>query len=739
MAGGMTGPTSNGEANGGNRFAAADDFKELVRQQTDLVGLIGEKVRLQSRRGGRDYIGLCPFHDDSKPSFHVYPERNSYRCWACQEGGDCFEFVMKTERLDFREALESLARRAGLELPTYGRGNRQNAGQKDRVIQACDWAAKQFAASLPKCEAAAAYIAGRGFSAAIIEQFQIGYHPDDWTWVIDRARSRNIPIETLAEAKLINKSQRTGDWLDYFVGRVVFPIRNERGQTVAFGGRVLPGDDERGPKYFNTPETPYFSKSRLLFGLDVARRNLEQVPKGETRRAVVVEGYTDCVTLHQYGLGGAVGVLGTALTEFHGRLLARFADQVVLVFDGDTAGQNAAARSVSTMLASELDVRVLVLPDNLDPDEYLKANGRDSLEELLDEAAELWDWRVKRSIATHGVGSITARERVATELIDTLYEAGLKSGQMRTESLLRSLERPLSISLQTLVRQFDTRTAQGNRNAEYRQAREQAAARPVPNTQTRTDAMRVMSGRATKDDRMEAELLQGLLHRPEEVAVDRLPLAPEDFTNTALGRLYRASLALAQKMQPQSSSYEHLLAILTVSDLKQLLVFLDDERRSRLESDDESDLSPRSNETADEIPSCVARPLGSMLRRREEQSSQQISRDLPAQGQAASRMSDSEDALRRIAEFHSKRADVHASSNTLSETPIPPPAPSQQSGNRASSVSTTNSNRPRTSPSMSPSHETIDEPASSDPRPNTGPTPDPSEYDFDNEPYYDLP
>ena len=637
----------------GNRFAAADDFKETVRAQTDLVGLVGEKVRLQSRGGGRDYIGLCPFHDDSKPSFHVYPERNSYRCWACNEGGDCFEWVMKTERLEFREALELLARRAGLEMPQYGRRSGPSGAKRDQVLAACDWAAKQFAAALPKHEGASGYIASRGFSPEIIEAFRIGFHPDDWTWLIDRGRSRNLPIEVLAEAKLINRSQRTGDWLDYFVGRVVFPIRNERGQTIAFGGRVLPGEDERGPKYFNTPETPYFSKSRTLFGMDVARRNLEAVPKGQTRRAIVVEGYTDCITLHQYGLGGAVGVLGTALTEQHGRLLARFADQVVLVFDGDAAGQNAAARSVGTMLASDLDVRVLILPDGLDPDEFLKDRGVEALESLLDSATELWDWRIRRAVGTHGVDTVIKRERAANELLDTLHQAGLKTGGMRTEGLLRALERPLSISLATLTAQLQMREQRGNRNAAFREERIEREQRPGRPSRSQIDAARIMDGKASSDDAIEVELLEGLLHAPEDFAPDRLPIDHEDFTNVALGRLYRAADALARQSQPPS--YENMLAILTVSELKRLLVFLDDQQRARLEDSGDA-AAADSSRSGDGLPACLGRPLKRMLRRREEWSHREISRELPGEGTAAAKMSESEEALRRIQEFHARRA-----------------------------------------------------------------------------------
>ena len=691
-------PSSAGGPAGGNRFAAGDDFKEQVRTHTDLVGLIGEKVRLQSRSGGRDWLGLCPFHDDNKPSFHVYPERGTYRCWACQEGGDCFSFVMATEKIDFREALELLARRAGLEMPTYGRPNR--GPKRDKVLAALDWAAKQYAGCLHDTVGAAAmdYVRGRDFSDAIIESFRLGFHPaKNWTWLLDRARGRNIPIEVLDEANLIKKSQKTGDWIDSFVGRVLFPIRNERGQTVAFGGRVLPGDDEFGPKYLNSAETPYFSKSRVLFGLDVARPAIEKPPEGQPRRAVVVEGYTDCVTLHQYGLTEAVGVLGTALTDAHSRLLSRFAEQVVLVFDGDSAGQNAAQRSVATMLAGDLDVRVLVLPDRLDPDEYLKAHGVESLRKLLATATDLWTWRIGRAIASHGTDSIAARERVATELMDVLVGAELRPGQMRTEGLLRQLERPLQLSLPAIENQFRERASRGRR---YEAAPSEQPAAPPARSRTRDDALRLMSGRANIDDRMEAAMLQGILEAPEDFAPDEYEIGPEEFTNVALGKLYRAADHLARSLQ--QPTLDKLLTILTVPDLKRLLVYLDDKRLEQAEpaepndqsepppagADDESaqsvgrllDSEPdhaqtRSDHESDEaIPLCLARPLSRMLRRREERSHQQISRELPAMGDAAGHLDSSEEALRKLAAFHAKRSGRSGESEASRGTPTAQPA-----------------------------------------------------------------
>ena len=427
----------------------------------------------------------------------------------------------------------------------------------------------------------------------------------------------------------------------------------------------------------------------MLFGLDVARARMEKPGEDadgnkRPRRAVVVEGYTDAITLHQYGLTEAVGVLGTALTDSHARLLGRFADQVVLVFDGDSAGQNAAQRSVGTMLASDLDVRVLVLPDRLDPDEYLKAHGVDALEALLQSATELWPWRVERAIAMHGLDSVAARERVAGELLDTIHAAGLKTGQMRTESLLHVLERPLGVSLAALGDQLRSREQRGASREAFRAEREEATRGPAPSSRTHDDAVRAMSVRATIDDRMEAEFLQGVLAAPEHFAPEELDIDAGDFTNVALGKLYRAADTLARRLQ--EPDLDNLLTILTVPDLKRLLVFLDDRRRELAADDEDADaasssdghaalvltddgppgsqstelvrrgLTGASGEEDEGLPTCLQRPLLRMLRRRAERSHQELSRELPAEGDAAGQMLGSEEALRALAAFHAQRS-----------------------------------------------------------------------------------
>ena len=341
----------------------SNDFREAVRTRTDLVSLIGESVGLKSLRGGREFIGLCPFHDDHNPSMHVYPDRQTFRCWVCNTGGDCFTFVMEESKVGFREALEMLAKRANLEMPrNFSRGEAgASQGDKSQIMEALLWAQNLFHAMLfrdhPAAKTALSYLEQqRGLSRETIKQFRLGYHPDDWNWLTNQARGKFSP-EVLEAARLIGKRENGPGYYDNFVNRILFPIWNERGQPVAFGGRVMPGADDSHGKYWNSPESVVFHKSRLVYALNIARDAIRK-----TDHAIVTEGYTDCIALHQAGITNVVGTLGTALTDQHVATLRRFVPKVVLVYDGDDAGQMAAERAVERFLAQDVDLRILTLP-----------------------------------------------------------------------------------------------------------------------------------------------------------------------------------------------------------------------------------------------------------------------------------------------------------------------------------------------------------------------------------------
>src|SRR5262245_51043006 len=292
-------------------FAPAFDAKEQVRQAVDLVDLVGSYIPL--RRQGRNFVGLCKWHDDSRPSLNVNPDRQSWRCWVCDIGGDVFSFVMKAEGLEFREALELLADRAGIQLrpsEPWDSSLRSEAEDDKRTLyRLMAWAEDQFHGCLmqsPEGEAGRQYLVQRKITSDSAKKFHLGFAPDRWDWILERARQSDWRPALLEKAGLLRRREQDGSHYDWFRGRVMFSIRDVRSRPVAFGGRVLPQlADDRSAKYINSPETTLFSKSRELYGLDIARENFLQAGG-----ATIMEGYTDVIMAHQNGLDNAVAVLG---------------------------------------------------------------------------------------------------------------------------------------------------------------------------------------------------------------------------------------------------------------------------------------------------------------------------------------------------------------------------------------------------------------------------------------------
>ena len=351
------------------------DIKEQIRQATDIVDLVGGYLPL--RRQGRIYVGICPWHDDSRPSLQVNPERQSWKCWVCDVGGDVFNFVMQHERIGFREALEMLADRAGIQLRPASRPETPPGSPHDKktLYSAMQWAAQQFHQCLllaPEAEAARRYVEERGLTPESVQRFGLGFSPEGWQWLLDRARAKGFSVQVLEAVGLCAKSPNSGRYYDRFRGRLMFPIRDVQGRTIAFGGRILPGASGDNPaKYINSPETKLFSKSDNLYALDLARERVTKL-----REIVVVEGYTDVMMAHQVGVDHVVAVLGTALGPRHIQVLRRFAHRVILVLEGDEAGQRRTNEILELFVAAQIDLRILTLPEEFDPCEFLLERGQ---------------------------------------------------------------------------------------------------------------------------------------------------------------------------------------------------------------------------------------------------------------------------------------------------------------------------------------------------------------------------
>jgi len=414
----------------------ADDTKEQVRQAVNIVDLAGGYLQL--RRQGRNYVAQCPWHDDSRPSLQINEERQTFKCWVCDIGGDVFSFLMRMERLEFREALEMLAERAGIALKSSGIPAPEpgSPGDKRTQLGAMEWAAKLFAQQLVEMDQAKGvldYLAGRGINDEMRVKFQIGFSPPDWEWLVHQAKGSPFSPAVLERVGLIGTRDNGGHY-DRFRGRLMFPIRDVRGRTIAFGGRVLPEfADERSAKYVNSPETPLYSKSDQLYALDHARETISSSGK-----AVVMEGYTDVIMAHQHGVTNAIACCGTALGERHLRLLQRFTEQIVLVLDGDEAGQKRTSEVLELFIANQVDMRILTLPEGLDPCDYLLNNGREAWESLLATATDALEYKlqqVEKHVGRNPSTHIAAQG--VEEMLRVLAKFDVKAGEASSAALLR--------------------------------------------------------------------------------------------------------------------------------------------------------------------------------------------------------------------------------------------------------------------------------------------------------------
>jgi len=359
-------------------YEITDDLKHDVLAATDLVALVGAVTSL--KKAGSSWKGLCPFHGEKTPSFHVHPEKGFYFCFGCGAKGDAITFVRETEKMEFPEAVAYLARRAGIPLPVRRSGSRADRAKESRAAEALVAAARFFREQLPRSRSAIAVLEGRGVPREEWEALGFGAAPDAWDGLL-RALSGSFTEEVLLEAGLLQKNPDTGRVYDRFRNRLTLEIRDPRGEVLAFGGRAL-GDDPA--KYINSPETSRFTKGRVLYGLDRAR---EAARKSE--KLVLCEGYFDRIALERAGLPWAVASMGTALTATQADLLARQVPAVVVAYDGDAAGLAAAWKAFPLLVERGVKVFHVAFPDGHDPDSYLRARGPEALREAVEQAKPL--------------------------------------------------------------------------------------------------------------------------------------------------------------------------------------------------------------------------------------------------------------------------------------------------------------------------------------------------------------
>jgi DNA primase len=387
-----------------------------IQQANDIVDIISEHVSL--KRKGREMVGLCPFHDDHRPSLNVNPAKQIFKCFACGAGGDVFKFIQMRENLSFSQAIQRLAERAGIKIDLRPLTKSQIAQQPsdadpNKLAKVNDWAAKHFQQNLHdpnKGKNARDYLATRQITSESIKNWQLGLAidcPDD---LLSAAKTKNIPIKLLEQAGLLagtNQDKSTSRPADKFVNRLMFPISDVTGRIIGFGGRTL---DESGAKYINSPTTVLFDKSNCLYGLDHAHHQI-----ASTETAVVVEGYTDCIMAHQFGTTGVVATLGTSFTAGHARILKRYAKKVVLIFDSDAAGLEAANRALEVCLSQRIDIKLASVPQGKDPCDFLLAAGKDRFQQLVDNGVDVFQFKWSRLLQTFSSDDTLAGKKAAIE------------------------------------------------------------------------------------------------------------------------------------------------------------------------------------------------------------------------------------------------------------------------------------------------------------------------------------
>jgi len=437
-----------------------------VQQANDIVDVISEHVSL--KRKGREMVGLCPFHDDHRPSMNVNPAKQIFKCFSCGAGGDVFKFVQMRENLTFPQAIERLAERANIKLePTKRRRPAESETDEqvpnvdpNRLAKANAWAAEHFAKNLQdktKGESTRAYLAERKISSESIKTWRIGLALDGGDDLLKAAREKKVPLDLLQQAGLLTHNNQ-----DKFVNRLMFTITDVTGRLIAFGGRTL---DDAGAKYINSPTTVLFDKSNSLFGLEQARHTI--VSSGVV---VVVEGYTDVIMAHQHGCTNVVATLGTSFTTGHGRIMRRYAKKIILVFDSDVAGIEAANRALEVCLSQRIDIKIASIPEGKDPCDFILNSGKEAFEQLLDDAVDVLQFKWDRLLDKFAKDdTLTGRKSALEEYLQAIA-IGFFAGNISPVDaglLANRISTIVGLTSKQINRELNTRIARAARSASY--------------------------------------------------------------------------------------------------------------------------------------------------------------------------------------------------------------------------------------------------------------------------------
>jgi DNA primase len=513
---------------------------QQVKEANDIVDVVGSYVAL--RPAGLTFKGLCPFHEDHRPSFDVDPRRQRFRCWSCGKYGDVLTFVQEHERVDFREALELLARRAGIALEK--RGDAQHNRSRALMLEVVKWAGEQFHQCLldsALADAARRYLGERRLTGETVRRFGLGFAPLSGDWLLQRAQAARVATDLLENVGLIARRTEGNGYYDRFRDRILFPIRDARGQTVGFGGRILPSSplSARAPKYYNSSGTPLFAKGEHLYGLDQACQ-----AGAKAGFLIVVEGYTDVLMAHQLGIPNVVATMGTALNARHVHHLRRFVGRVVLIFDADAGGDTGVDRALEVFVRYNLDLKIATLPQGLDPCDLLVQQGPEPFRLAVQNAVDVLDFKLDRVWASEANQGLDGKRRavdavlgiiaLAPELLD-------RDGAIKQELMVTRIVQRLALKEETVWERLRQLRVQKNRAG----ATLQTSAQPGETPPQRGDwlALGETERKAPAPGR-ERELLEVLLADPALVPLAATEVTPAHLEHPGLRRLLTELYAL---------------------------------------------------------------------------------------------------------------------------------------------------------------------------------------------------
>ena len=496
-------------------------FLDELTARNPIEDVVGQYVTL--KRSGSNLFGLCPFHGEKTASFSVAPDKGIYYCFGCHKGGSVINFQMEIEGLSYPDAVRALAKRAGLEVPEDEQ-YQSRYRQQERLWALHKEAARYFHSQLyaPVGADALKYAFGRGMPKSILTKFGIGYAPDSWTGLTDHLRKKGYTDQELRDSGLVTISRKNGNLFDRFRDRLMFPIIDVRGNVIGFGGRIMNDKDKAAAKYLNSPETLIFNKRKNLFALNLAK-------KSKLGYLILVEGYMDAIALHQYGFDCAVASLGTALTEDGAALLSKYTEQVVLIYDGDAAGQNATQRAIPILERAGLQVKVLKMRDAKDPDEFLKKFGADRFKLLLEESANRVEYQLNAILKKYDLRDDDQKVKYLQEsaaLICTLPSS------VQREVYSGRVAEVAKISMDAM--KLEVNRAYKQRIYREKKKQEKVDLAPARNLQPRSKSMRYDN---MKSARAEEVVIAQCLRQP--ALLDQTQdLTPEMFSVPQLGKAY---------------------------------------------------------------------------------------------------------------------------------------------------------------------------------------------------------